>query len=115
MIVGVPREIKEDEYRVAMLPVGVDLLVQAGHQVLIEGNSGDGSGYDDQQYAAVGATIVDSHGELFEKAELIVKVKEPINEELSMLRRGQIVFTYFHFAASRHTTTRCLEAGIAAG
>ena len=114
MIVGVPREIKEDEYRVAMLPVGVDLLVQTGHQVLIEGNSGGGSGYDDQQYAAVGATIVDSHGELFEKAELIVKVKEPINEELSMLRRGQIVFTYFHFAASRHTTTRCLEAGIAA-
>ncbi len=114
MIVGVPCEIKSDEYRVAMLPVGVDLLVQSGHKVLVERGAGEGSGYRDEQYTAVGATLVDEPGKLFEQAEMIVKVKEPIGREIGMLRRGQIVFTYFHFAADRALTEACLKAGITA-
>lgn len=114
MIVGVPREIKADEYRVSMLPVGVELLTRSGHQVLVETGAGQGSGYEDAQYAAAGATIVPEHGHVFERAELIVKVKEPLGPELAMLRRGQVVFTYFHFAANRALTLACLESGITA-
>ena len=114
MIVGVPRETKSDEYRVSMLPVGVELLAQRGHTVLIERGAGIGSGYDDSQYEAAGAVIVEEPGEVFGRAELIVKVKEPIGNELAMLRRGQIVFTYFHFAASRDLTEACLGSGITA-
>jgi alanine dehydrogenase len=114
MIVGIPRELKDDEYRVAMLPVGVELLVQSGHSVLLERGAGEGSGYDDQQYVAAGATLVETHAEVFDQAELIVKVKEPVGEELTQMRRGQVVFTYFHFAADRHLTEACLDAGITA-
>src|SRR4051812_14539664 len=112
MIIGVPREIKSDEYRVAMLPVGVDLLVQAGHQVLVEHGAGMGSGYEDEVYKAAGATMLGEHGDVFARAEMIVKVKEPLGPELGMLRRGQVVFTYFHFAADRHLTESCLNSGI---
>lgn len=114
MIIGIPCEIKADEYRVAMLPVGVELLVADGHQVLVETNAGIGSGYEDAQYSIVGATIVEDHAEIFARAELIVKVKEPIGKEFQMLRRGQVVFTYFHFAADRELTETCLGAGITA-
>lgn len=114
MIIGIPREIKPDEYRVAMLPVGVQLLVADGHKVLLERDAGVGSGYEDGQYEAVGATIVGDHAEVFASAEMIVKVKEPVGEELTMLRQGQVVFTYFHFAASRELTEACLDTGITA-
>jgi len=114
MIVGVPREIKQDEYRVAMLPVGVELLTEAGHEVLLEAGAGAGSGYDDAQYAAAGATIAAEHEAVFERAELLVKVKEPLPSEWPLLRRGQTVFTYFHFAADRKLTDACLQAGITA-
>lgn len=114
MIVGVPREIKPDEYRVAMLPVGAELLVRAGHQVLFECGAGVGSGYEDAQYTAAGAAVVDDAGQVYEQAQLIVKVKEPIGPELTMMRRGQIMFTYFHFAASEPLTQACLEARITA-
>ncbi len=114
MIIGVPREIKDDEYRVSMLPVGVQLLVESGHQVLVEAGAGAGSGYEDAQYTAAGATIVAEHEQVFEQAELIVKVKEPIGDERTMLRSGQVVFTYFHFAADRELTDACLAARIAA-
>ena len=114
MIIGVPREIKDDEYRVAMLPVGVELLTEAGHEVLVERDAGAGSGYVDAQYVAAGASIVDEHAAVFERAELIVKVKEPIGEERTLMRRGQVVFTYFHFAADRELTDACLAAGITA-
>jgi len=114
MIIGIPGEIKPDEYRVSMLPVGVELLIGAGHKVLVERGAGDASGYKDQHYEASGATIVDDHARVFEQAQMIVKVKEPIGEELGMLRRGQVVFTYFHFAASRPLTEACLQAGITA-
>ncbi len=114
MIIGVPREIKADEYRVALLPVGAELLRADGHEVLMEKGAGQGSGFSDEQYARVGARLADSAEEVFARAEMIVKVKEPQPAEIARLRRGQIVFTYFHFAASRELTEGCLRAGIAA-
>ncbi len=114
MIIGVPKEIKADEYRVAVLPVGAELLSKDGHTVLIEKGAGLGSGYDDQNYAAVGAQIVENVDEIFRRAEMIVKVKEPQGKEITELKEGQIVFCYFHFAASRELTEGCLKAGITA-
>ncbi|MEX0886984.1 MAG: alanine dehydrogenase [Phycisphaeraceae bacterium] len=114
MIIGLPKETKPDEYRVAILPVGVELLVNQGHEVLVERGAGRGSGYDDEQYTAAGARLVDEAETVFERAELIVKVKEPIGVEVDRLQHGQVVFTYFHFAASRELTQRCLERGVTA-
>ncbi len=114
MIIGLPREIKPDEYRVAMLPVGVELLTGGGHEVLIESGAGLGSGYGDDAYAAAGGRIVEGPEEVFGRAELIVKVKEPQPREIARLRPGQAVFAYFHFAADRDLTEACLEAGITA-
>ena len=113
MKVGVPREIKSDEYRVAMMPVGVEALVKSGHQVLVETQAGVGSGFSDDDYVAVGGKIVGTHEEAF-GADLIVKVKEPQSSEISLFKPGQIVFTYFHFAASQELTQACLESGITA-
>jgi alanine dehydrogenase len=114
MIVGVPREVKPDEYRVALLPVGAELLAHDGHTVLVERGAGLGSGFDDDEYAAVGATLVEGPEAIFSRADLLVKVKEPQPAEISRLRRGQAVFCYFHFAASRPLTEGCLAAGITA-
>src|SRR5690348_1429224 len=114
MIVGVPREIKSDEYRVAMLPVGVEELTEAGHTVLIEAGAGQGSGIADAQYEAAGATIVAQAAEVWGRAELIVKVKEPQPSEWPLLQRGQTVFTYFHFAADEALTRAILDSGITA-
>jgi alanine dehydrogenase len=114
VIVGVPKEIKRDEYRVAMLPVGVEELTRAGHRVLIEEGAGAGSGLADQQYAEVGAELVATAAEVFGRAELIVKVKEPLPEEWPLLRPGQIVFTYFHFAADEQLTQAVLDSGATA-
>ncbi len=114
MIIGVPKEIKTDEYRVAMLPVGAQLLSGDGHTVLIEQGAGVGSGFGDEQYSVCGARIVATAEEIYAPAEMVVKVKEPQPEEIVMLREGQAVFCYFHFAASRELTVGCLEAGITA-
>ncbi len=114
MIVGIPREIKTDEYRVSILPVGVELLTAQGHQVLIEKNAGDGSGYEDEQYVQAGASIIEDHLEIFARSQMIVKVKEPVNEELNLMQSGQVIFTYFHFAANLPLTEACLAAGITA-
>jgi len=114
MIIGVPKEIKADEYRVAVLPVGAELLTKDGHTVLIEKGAGLGSGYDDQNYATAGAKIVETADEIFRRAEMIVKVKEPQGKEIAKLKEGQIVFCYFHFVASRELTEGCLKAGITA-
>lgn len=114
MRVGIPKETKSHEYRVSMLPVGVELLRQRGHTVLVQRGAGLGSGYEDAQYAAAGATLVDDAAVVFGQSEMIVKVKEPMDAECPMLRRGQIVFTYFHFAASKKLTQACLDAGITA-
>jgi alanine dehydrogenase len=114
MIVGVPREIKDDEYRVAVLPVGAHLLSEAGHTVLIEHDAGLASGFEDGAYLDAGAKIVESAARIYEQAELIVKVKEPQPAEIAQLGTGQIVFCFFHFAASRDLMAGCLEAGITA-
>lgn len=114
MIVGVPREIKSDEYRVAMLPVGVEELTQGGHTVLIEAGAGMGSGIADSQYEAVGGTIVSEAGEIWSAADMVVKVKEPLEAEWPHLRPEQTLFTYFHFAADERLTTAILDSGITA-
>ena len=111
MIVGVPKEVKSDEYRVAMLPVGAEELVRRGHRVLVERSAGEGSGLFDPMYAAVGATLVDSAEEVWGEADLIVKVKEPQAAEWPLVRSEQTVFTYFHFAASRELTEAMLQSG----
>ncbi|MCU0915590.1 MAG: alanine dehydrogenase [Planctomycetes bacterium] len=114
MIVGVPKEIKKDEYRVGLLPVGAQLLTQDGHTVLIEKDAGLASGFDDQQYALVGAEIVATAEDIYSRADLIVKVKEPQPSEIARLRAGQVMFCYFHFASSHELTAACLNAGITA-
>jgi len=114
MIVGIPRETKADEYRVALLPVGGELLTKDGHTVLVERDAGVGSGYADEEYAAAGVQMVETADEVFSRSEMIVKVKEPQPDEIEKLREGQTVFTYFHFAASRELTEQCLARGIIA-
>jgi len=114
MIVGVPKEIKRDEYRVGMLPVGVEELTRAGHRVLVEKSAGLGSGIRDQEYATHGATIVEKAEQIYAEAEMIVKVKEPQPREWPLLHAGQIVFTYFHFAADEALTRAVLDSGVTA-
>jgi len=114
MIVGVPREIKQDEYRVGMLPVGVDELTQAGHRVLVEHGAGLGSGITDDHYAEHGAQIVDSPAAVWGKADLVVKVKEPLEREWPLMRLSQLVLTYFHFAADERLTNEVLRTGVTA-
>ena len=101
MIIGIQREIKNSEYRVGLLPVHVEALRQAGHIVLVEHRAGEGSGAYDAEYKAAGGKIVRAAREIWRRADLIVKVKEPQPRELPWLRPGQVVFTYFHFAADR--------------
>src|SRR3954469_14063141 len=98
MIIGVPKEIKGQEYRVALLPSAVYQLIKRGHKVVVERNAGAGAGYSDSEYEGAGATMVDDHAAAFAEADLVVKVKEPLPAEYSLLRRGQILFTYLHLA-----------------
>lgn len=114
MIVGVPKEIKAHEYRVGMLPVGVEELVRAGHRVLVEAGAGLGSGILDQHYADVGAELTTDAARIWEEASLIVKVKEPQESEWPRMRRGQTIFTFFHFAADEALTEAVLESGVTA-
>jgi len=114
MKVGVPREIKEDEYRIALRPVGAELLTREGHSVLVERGAGAGSGHADEEYERAGARIVSGPDALYGEAELILKVKEPQAPELDRLRAEHTVFGFFHFAASRELTERSLRAGYAA-
>ncbi|EKK01627.1 alanine dehydrogenase [Rhodopirellula baltica SH28] len=111
MIVGVPSEIKTDEYRVGMLPVGVAELTQAGHTVLVQAGAGLGSGLPDHDYLRAGAELVASADDIFAKADLVVKVKEPQRSEYELIRPGQLVFTYFHFAADDTLTKAMLDSG----
>jgi alanine dehydrogenase len=111
MIVGIPREIKDHEYRVGMVPAGVHSLVEAGHKVLVEVGAGLGSGIPDEDYEVAGAQLVATAKEVFETADMIVKVKEPLPPEYELIRPGQIVYTYFHFAASRELTEAMLKTG----
>jgi len=111
VIIGVPKEVKSDEYRVAMLPVGVEELVRAGHTVIVQHEAGAGSGFPDEAYEQVGAKLVATAAEVFAQAELIVKVKEPQPGELPLIRQGQSLFTYFHFAADRELTESMIASG----
>jgi alanine dehydrogenase len=111
MIIGVPKEVKLDEYRVAMLPVGVEELTRRGHTVLIQHEAGLGSGLLDSEYQAAGAEIIEGPEDIFARADLVVKVKEPQHSEFPLIRPGQAVFTYFHFAASRELTEAMISSG----
>ena len=114
MNVGVPREVKSDEYRVAMIPAGVELLVKNGHKLFVEAKAGEGSGFSDADFVKAGATILPTAAEIFGTADMIVKVKEPQPQEISMFKKGQVIFTYFHFAADQKLTEACLKSGITA-
>lgn len=114
MIIGVPKEIKRDEYRVAILPVGVDELARAGHQILVQTGAGTGSGIPDDEYARHGAELVDQAEAIYARADMIVKVKEPLAEEWPWLRRAQVVIGYFHFAADRPLAEAMLRSGATA-
>jgi alanine dehydrogenase len=112
MIIGVPKEIKAGEKRVAMTPQGVDALVSHHHRVLVEKGAGAGSGFSDTEYERAGSILIESAGEIWNKADLVVKVKEPQEQEFPFLRPGKILFTYLHLAASEGLTRRLLESRI---
>lgn len=114
MIIGVPKEIKEQENRVAVTPSAAWQLIKGGHQVVVETQAGAGAGFPDSDYADVGAEIADTHAEVFERGELIVKVKEPLPAEYALLRRGQLLFTYLHLAANRELTEALITSGVTA-
>lgn len=114
MIIGVPKEIKEQEYRVALLPSAAYQLVKRGHRVLVERQAGAGAGYPDEDYAQAGATLVSEHAKIFAEAEMVVKVKEPLPSEYGLIRRGQILFTYLHLAADRRLTEALMKSGVTA-
>ena len=111
MIVGVPREIKDNENRIAMVPGGVTALVEQGHSVLVERGGGLGSGFADKVFQSAGGEIVEGPAEIFQRSDMIVKVKEPLKSEYKLIREGQIVFTYFHFAAAETLTRAMIDSG----
>src|SRR5262249_22986672 len=112
MIIGLPREIKDNEYRVGLVPAGVRALHQAGHTTIIEAGAGEGSGIFDDEYVAAGGTVVQSASEVWSRAEMIVKVKEPLPQEYRLLRDGMILFTYLHLAPARELTRQLVERGV---
>ncbi|WP_439688885.1 alanine dehydrogenase [Curtobacterium sp. SP.BCp] len=114
MLIGVPTEVKNNEYRVAATPAGVAELTLHGHEVLVQAGAGVGSAFPDDEYAAAGATIVDTAAEVWGRAEMILKVKEPVASEYASIRPGQVLFTYLHLAADRPLTTALMESGATA-
>jgi alanine dehydrogenase len=114
MLVGVPKEIKDNEFRVGLIPATVEELVRRGHQVITETGAGLGAGFADADYQAAGAQIVPSGREVFARAELIVKVKEPLTQERKQLKRGQTIFTYLHLAADIQQAEELLKSGVTA-
>ena len=114
MIIGVPKEIKGQEYRVALLPSAAYQLIRRGHKIVVEHNAGAGIGYLDTDYESAGATIEKEHTAVFQQAEMIVKVKEPQASEVSLLRPGQILFTYLHLAADKTLTEGLVKSGVTA-
>ena len=111
MKVGIPKEIKNNENRVGMTPAGVAELVKNGHEVFVQHTAGEGSGFPDEHYTAVGATILPGIEDVYATADMIVKVKEPIEPEYKLIRKGQLLFTYFHFASDEALTKAMLESG----
>ena len=111
MIIGIPKEIKTHEYRVGLTPIGAEMLIASGHQIIVQSCAGKAIGFNDQQYQQVGATIVGSAAEVFNQAQMIVKVKEPQPNECKMLGKDQIIFTYLHLAADPEQTQLLIESG----
>src|SRR5687767_15806667 len=114
MLIGVPKEIKNHKYRVGLIPASVRELVHHGHKVLVETKAGSGIGFDDAAYQAAGATIAPTAAEVFAKADMIVKVKEPQPVECKMLRKGQLLYTYLHLAPAPGQTEGLINSGCAA-
>lgn len=111
MKIGVPKEIKNNENRVGLTPAGVKELVQHGHDLYVQHTAGEGSGFSDEEYIAAGATILPTIGDVYGTADMIVKVKEPIAPEYPLVRKGQVLFTYFHFASDEELTEAMLKSG----
>ena len=111
MKIGIPKEIKNNENRVGMTPAGVAELVKHGHKVMVEHTAGEGSGFADKDYVAAGAEIIPTAEEVYAQSDMIIKVKEPIEPEYSLIRKGQLVFTYFHFASDRPLTEAMIKSG----
>lgn len=114
MLIGVPREIKDKEYRVALTPAGAEQLVRDGHQVMVEQNAGTGSGFQNQEYEQAGAVIVEHAEDVWKQAEMIMKVKEPIDSEFAYFRKDLILFTYLHLAAARALTEALIKSEMTA-
>ena len=111
MIVGILKEIKTEENRVCMTPAGAEMMKMNGHQVLVEKRAGVGSGFEDGDYAAVGAELVATPQEIYERADMVMHVKEPLPSEYDMIREGQVVFTYLHLAAAEELTLAMMKSG----
>ena len=111
MKIGIPKEIKNNENRVGMTPAGVAELVKHGHKVMVEHTAGEGSGFADKDYFAAGAEIIPTAEEVYAQSDMIIKVKEPIEPEYGLIRKGQLVFTYFHFASDRPLTEAMIKSG----
>src|SRR5256714_8872326 len=111
MKIGVPKEIKTNENRVALVPAGAESLVAGGHAVIIEKGAGEGSGFPDASYTSVGAKIGADADAVWREADMIMKVKEPIKPEWPRMRKGQVIFTYFHFAADKELTHAHIKSG----
>ncbi|HEY3406390.1 MAG TPA: alanine dehydrogenase, partial [Ohtaekwangia sp.] len=110
MIIGVPKEIKNNENRVALTPAGTQELTKRGHTVLVQSSAGNGSGFTDEDYTKAGASLIAEAAEIFSRAEMIMKVKEPIEQEYKLIRKNQLVFTYFHFASYEPLTKAMLAS-----
>ena len=111
MIIGIPKEIKNNENRVSLTPAGAQELIAHGHTVYVQHTAGENSGFPDEAYTAAGATILPTIEDVYAIAEMIIKVKEPIKQEYKLVRKGQLLFTYFHFACDRELTEAMLESG----
>ena len=110
MLIGIPKEIKESEHRVGMTPSGVQSLIENGHTVYVQNNAGNGSGYSDKDYLSVGAKILKTIEEVYDISEMIIKVKEPLKKEYSLIKEGQIIYTFFHFASSIELTNAMIKS-----
>ncbi|MBA7649561.1 Alanine dehydrogenase 2 [subsurface metagenome] len=114
VIIGVPKEVKTEEYRVGAPPPAVEVLIKAGHQVLVQTTAGDGSGFADEEYMEAGASVVETPEELYDRAEMIYQVKEPIPSEYPLLKKDQIHFRYLHLAAEEELTHVLMDKGVVA-
>ena len=110
MLIGIPKEIKESEHRVGMTPSGVQSLIENGHTVYVQNNAGNGSGYSDKDYLSVGAEVLKTIEEVYDVSEMIIKVKEPLKKEYSLIKEGQIIYTFFHFASSLELTNAMIKS-----